>query len=178
MPPKADINKAGWEQSEFPILCETCTSTPLLCRLALVPTSGIPIGLGDNPFIRMVSTFPIIPTLLPRFSFGLKNHSLSSLPTPAASQSKSSDVNAELAHVRSPSSAGTQAQACASKRRLSARPAPRRATYAKRVSSTSNTTSQRKCAIPRSARRTRHRRARSIGSTMRRIRRPRCAPGV
>jgi pre-mRNA-splicing factor RBM22/SLT11 len=31
--PKSDINKAGWEQSEFPILCETC--------------------LGDNAFIRM-----------------------------------------------------------------------------------------------------------------------------
>ncbi|KAF8343925.1 pre-mRNA-splicing factor SLT11 [Cantharellus anzutake] len=30
---KSDINKAGWEQGEFPILCETC--------------------LGDNAFVRM-----------------------------------------------------------------------------------------------------------------------------
>ena len=50
--PKADLNKAGWEQSEFPILCETCASIDFLHSSC----PSLAAGLGDNPFIRMVST--------------------------------------------------------------------------------------------------------------------------
>ena len=33
---KGNLNKQGWEKSDFPILCETC--------------------LGDNPYLRMAKS--------------------------------------------------------------------------------------------------------------------------
>jgi len=67
--PKADLNKAGWEQSEFPILCETCVYTSK-CVLTLELTKCCIPGLGDNPFIRMVCSllFSFNWTLLTGFS--------------------------------------------------------------------------------------------------------------
>ena len=91
------------------------------------------------------------------------------------SRNKSLGENAGRARARSPSSVGTRARACVSSRRWSARPAPRRATCARRASSTSSTTSRRRSVTPRSAPRTMHPLATSTGSTMPRIRRPRCA---
>lgn len=135
-----------------------------------VQTSGIPNRSRGQPIHQngealILSSF----TSLSHFFFFPPPPPL----PPLFSQNKNLDVNAGPALVHSPSSAGTRAQACDSKRRLSVRPAQRRATYAKRVSSISNTTSQRRSGIPRLARRTRLRRARLIGSIMRRIRRQR-----
>ena len=140
---------------------------PFLSRRvnAFLTQPDFPEGLGDNPFIRMVSAPRYYNT---NFSFGFLK--LSFLVN---SQSKSLDGNAERARGRSPCSAGTRARACASRRRSSAKLAQRRATCARRVSSTSSTTSRPRSVTPRSVPRTRPPRATSTGSTTRRIRKPR-----
>lgn len=96
--PKADLNKAGWEQSEFPILCESCTLS-MHCASRWLTTCP---GLGDNPFIRMVRI------ALP---FG------TCLLTYSARQNKNTAALVEPARVLSPSSAGNQAQMHVTKRR-------------------------------------------------------------
>jgi hypothetical protein len=145
-------------------------------------TGFCPKGLGDNPFIRMVSNrshcFIIPPSLPPLPSLHSETHPFFAFHISFClynSRNKSLDENAGRAHARSPSSAGTRARACVSSRRWSARPAQRRATCARRASSISSTTSRRRSATPRSAPRTTHPLATSTGSTTPRIRRPRCA---
>ena len=95
--PKADLNKAGWEQSEFPILCETCTLS-MHCASRLL--TAYP-GLGDNPFIRMV-----------RISFPFGDYLL----TYSTRQNKNTAAPVEPARVLSPSSAGNLAQMHVTKR--------------------------------------------------------------
>lgn len=140
---------------------------PFLSRRAntFLTQPGFPEGLGDNPFIRMVSA-PRCHNTIFSFSF-LKPSFL------VNSQSKSLDGNAERAPGHSPCSAGTRARACASRRRSSAKLAQRRATCVRRASSISSTTSRHRSVTPHSVSRTRPRPATSTGSTTRRIRKPR-----
>ena len=116
MPPKADINKAGWEQSEFPILCETCKVIPFITHLyELTPRSG----LGDNPFIRMVCTF---------LSLNFRCSSLILL-----SQSKNMAVHVVHVHDHSRFSDGILVQERASKPPSFAKPVLKSRTCARRV---------------------------------------------
>ena len=119
MPPKADINKAGWEQSEFPILCETCK----LFHLSLSCINITPIcrlGLGDNPFIRMVWTFSS------RNLFVVADLLL-------LSQSRSTAAHVVHVHDHSPFSDGILVQERVSKRPSFAKPVLKSRTCARRV---------------------------------------------
>jgi hypothetical protein len=147
---KPDGSKASFPSFARPVHLSSSHRSPL-------PNSELPKGLGDNPFIRMVCALfsPYQPANL------LHSTSLN----------KNSDANAGPAHVPSPSSAGTPVPACDSKRQSYAKPAPKPATSARPVSSTSSTIFLRRCAIRRWGSRMRPRRAISIVSIMRRTRR-------
>lgn len=42
---KSDINKAGWEQGDFPILCETCASKWLTYVWFVKAVADIPLSV-------------------------------------------------------------------------------------------------------------------------------------
>lgn len=115
--PKADINKAGWEQSEFPILCETCTSGAFRFEGVLntdLEMLFIVIGLGSNPFIRMVCLVLI---------YNKMRYSLNS--STITSRNKNSDVHAGPVLDLLPSSVGTQVKVHDTRQQSFARPAPK-----------------------------------------------------
>lgn len=149
MPPKSDLNKAGWEQGDFPILCETCKHawSPMPMSPNLMFLIQRKTGLGDNAFVRMV-----------HISF-TQHHVLKLTKSHCyyCSPNKSMADPAEHVHVPSQSSAGTQVPVCDSRLPLSARLVQRPRMFVRRACLTWSMACRLRSETPRLRSRTRPR---------------------
>lgn len=147
--PKSDLNKAQWEQSEFPILCETCTAATLSythrVRADATQQASVTIPSSEWYVVRSLRATPMFRCFV--------------------SQNKSLAVRAAPAPVHSPFSVGTPVQALVTKPPSSAKRVPRSRTSVRHVCWISSMVCRPKFVILRWLSRAKLQRATSIAST-------------